>query len=106
MLSLFSHARATILIMIASFRHKGLRRFFQSGITTGIQPSHARRLKMLLVALDAAQAPADMNKPGFRLHSLSNTQPLRWSVYVNANWRLTFTFDGGNAYIVDYEDYH
>lgn len=72
----------------------------------GIQPSHARRLKLLLVALDAAKAVADVDKPGFRLHSLSNTHPQRWSLHVNANWRLTFAFDGGNAYIVDYEDYH
>ena len=106
MLSLFNHARAAILIMIATFRHKGLRRFFQSGVTAGIQPSHAGRLKMLLAALDTALLPTDMDLPGFRFHSLRNTQPQRWSLHVNANWRLTFAFEGGHAQMVDYEDYH
>jgi proteic killer suppression protein len=106
MLSLFNIAHAAILTMIATFRHKGLRRFFETGTTAGIQPSHARRLQLLLLALDAAHAPADLDKPGFRFHCLSNTQPQRWSLHVNANWRLTFVFDGGAAYAVDYEDYH
>jgi len=47
-----------------------------------------------------------MDIPGFRLHSLHNTQPQRWSVHVNANWRMTFAFEDGNAQTVDYEDYH
>ena len=29
-----------------------------------------------------------------------------WSVTVSGNWRITFRFEDGNAYIVDYQDYH
>jgi proteic killer suppression protein len=29
-----------------------------------------------------------------------------WSISVNANWRVTFEFIDGNAYVLDYEDYH
>lgn len=92
--------------MIKSFRHKGLRRFFEAGDASGIQPSHARRLRMQLAALDTAQVIEDMALPGFRLHPLKGEQRGRWSITVNGNWRLTFVFEEGNAYILDYEDYH
>lgn len=92
--------------MIQSFRNKGLRRFFESGSPAGIQPSHTKRLRMLLAALDTAQSIDDMNVPGFRLHPLKGSERGRWSVWVNGNWRLTFEFSGGHAYVLDYEDYH
>ena len=92
--------------MIQSFRHKGLRKFFESGNTAGIQPHHAKRLRMLLVALDTAQFVEDMNIPGFRLHPLKGSERGRWSVWVNGNWRLTFEFRDGHAYVLNYEDYH
>jgi proteic killer suppression protein len=92
--------------VIQSFRHKGLRKFFESGIAAGIQPHHGKRLRMLLVALDTAQSVEDMNVPGFRLHPLKGADRGRWSVWVNGNWRLTFEFRDGHAYVLDYEDYH
>lgn len=92
--------------MIQSFRHKGLRRFFESGSVVGIQPHHTNRLRMLLAALDTALNIEDMNVPGFRLHPLKGSERGRWSVWVNGNWRLTFEFKDGHAYVVDYEDYH
>ena len=92
--------------MIQSFRHKGLRKFFESGGTAGIQPHHAKRLRMLLAALDTSQTIEDMNVPGFRLHPLKESERGRWSVWVNGNWRLTFEFRDGQAYVLDYEDYH
>ncbi|MGH8236957.1 MAG: type II toxin-antitoxin system RelE/ParE family toxin [Steroidobacteraceae bacterium] len=92
--------------MIQSFRHKGLRKFFESGSVAGIQPAHAKRLRMLLVALDTAQLIDDMNVPGFRLHPLKGADRGRWSAWVNGNWRLTFEFRDRHAYVLDYEDYH
>ncbi|MEO8224110.1 MAG: type II toxin-antitoxin system RelE/ParE family toxin [Gammaproteobacteria bacterium] len=92
--------------MIRSFRHKGLRKFFESGNHSGIQPKHAKRLRMQLAAIDTAQAIADIDVPGFRLHSLRGEGQGRWSIWVNGNWRLTFEFREGDAYILDYEDYH
>lgn len=92
--------------MILSFRHKGLKRFFESGIVAGIQPHHAKRHRMLLAALDTAQSIADMDIPGFRLHPLKGESRGRWSVWVNGNWRVTFEFKDGHAYVLDYEDYH
>ena len=92
--------------MIQSFRHKGLRRFYESGSAAGVRPHHAKRLRMLLTALDTAQSVEDMDIPGFRLHPLKAEERGRWSVWVNGNWRVTFEFKDGHAYVLDYEDYH
>ena len=92
--------------MISSFRHKGLRKYFESGSAAGIQPTHAKRLKMQLTALDTAETIDDMVIPGFRLHALKGSDKRRWSIWVNGNWRLTFECENGNAFILDYEDYH
>lgn len=92
--------------MIQSFRHKGLRRFFESGSLAGIQPAHAKRLRMQLAALDTAQTIKDMDIPGFRLHALKGSESGRWSIAVNGNWRVTFEFRDGHVHIIDYEDYH
>jgi proteic killer suppression protein len=95
-----------IVIMIVSFQHKGLRRFFETGNLAGIQPKHAKRLKILLTALQSSEDVNDMNKPGFYFHRLQGLIPSRWAVTVSGNWRITFEFIHGNAYVVDYEDYH
>lgn len=92
--------------MIQSFRHKGLRRFYETESVAGVQPKHAKRLRMLLAALDSAQTVADMDVPGFKLHPLKGEEKGRWSVWVNGNWRVTFEFKDGQAYALDYEDYH
>ena len=92
--------------MIKSFRHKGLRRLHETGSTSGVQAGHAKRLRLQLAALDTAQDIDDMDIPGFRLHPLKGALKGRWSITVNGNWRITFEFRDGNAYVLDYEDYH
>ena len=92
--------------MIKSFRHKGLKQLYETGSVSGIQTAHGNRLRMLLVALDTAQEIGDMDIPGFRLHPLKGKLKGRWAVSVTGNWRVTFEFREGHAYILDYEDYH
>ncbi len=92
--------------MIKLFRHKGLKKYFESGSVAGIQPHHAKRLRMLLTALDTAQSIEDMKIPGFRLHPLKGSEQGRWAFWVNGNWRLTFEFQNGDVHVLDYEDYH
>lgn len=93
--------------MIRTWRHKGLERFFATGSTRGIQAAHANKLRALLSALNAASGPNDMNVPAWRCHPLNGDLAGHWSVQVNGNWRLTFTFDqDGDAVLVDYQDYH
>lgn len=98
--------RATLTAMIKSFKHKGLEEFFNSGTTRGIQSVHANKLRMQLAALNTATTIEDMNIPGYRLHPLKGDRKGIWSITVNGNWRVTFEFTDGNAYIVTYEDYH
>ena len=94
------------LIMIKSFKHKGLKAFFDTGSKAGIRPDHAPRLARQLRQLNDAATPADMNMPGWRLHQLSDNLSSHWSVTVNGNWRMTFMFEAGDAILVDYQDYH
>lgn len=92
--------------MIKSFRHKGVQRFYETGSVSGIQAAHKNKLGRLLIALNRAKSPSDMNQPGWRLHPLKGDEADVWSVDVNGNWRLTFEFDGEDAILVDYRDYH
>lgn len=92
--------------MIKSFRHAGVERFFRSGSKAGIQPKHADKLKRQLFALDNAVQPQDMSAPGWRLHQLKGDLAGHWSIDVSGNWRLTFAFEGTDATLVDYQDYH
>jgi len=92
--------------VIKSFRHKGLERFFREGSKAGIQPKHEKRLRLQLGRLDAARSAAEMNLPGWRWHPLTGDLRGRWAVWVDENWRLTFSYEGADAVFVDYEDYH
>ncbi|GAA0828493.1 type II toxin-antitoxin system RelE/ParE family toxin [Marinomonas arenicola] len=92
--------------MIKSFKHKGLRKFFESGSKAGIQAKHERRLRMQLAAIDTATVLDDIDLPGFKLHALKGKRDEIWSITVNGNWRVTFEFKDGNAFILNYEDYH
>ena len=92
--------------MIKSFEHKGLEKYFYTGSTRGIRVIHAEKLRRLLTTLNAATAVKDMDLPGYRLHPLKGHKKELWSVKVNGNWRITFKFKDGDAYIVNYLDYH
>lgn len=92
--------------MIKSFKHKGLRKFYETGSKQGIQALHTPKLRMQLAALDSALNIEDLDIPGYRLHQLKGDRKGIWSISVSGNWRMTFEFSDGNVYIVNYEDYH
>lgn len=92
--------------MIKSFVHKGLQEFFETGTKKGIQAEHSAKLGRILDRLDASICARDMDLPGYRLHQLKGNLQDLWSVTVNGNWRITFYFEGQDAYLVDYQDYH
>lgn len=92
--------------MIKSFRHRGIERFFRTGSKAGIQAKHTGKLQVQLFALDNATSPTDMDAPGWRLHPLKGELAGHWSIDVSGNWRLTFAFEGEDAILVDYQDYH
>lgn len=92
--------------MIKSFAHKGLEDFYYTGSMKGIQAKHAPKLARLLDRLDAAGEVRDMDGPGLGLHPLKGSLAGHWAVKVSGNWRLTFRFEDGHAYVVNYQDYH
>jgi proteic killer suppression protein len=92
--------------MIKSFAHKGLERLFSTGSTTGVQAIHAKRLRQMLALLNDALRVEDVGAPGLRLHPLKGDLKGLWAVTVQANWRVTFRFENGDAHIVDYQGCH
>ena len=92
--------------MVKSFRHSGLESFYRTGSKAGIQPAHAGKLRRQLTLLDASTSPEGMNVPGWHLHPLKGKLKGHWSVRVSGNWRMTFKFEGEDAVLVDYQDYH
>ena len=92
--------------MVRSFGSRALKRFFERGDERRIHASHRETVRDILARLDAAAAPEDLNLPGFRLHPLTGDRAGYWAVTVQANWRITFRFKDGDAFDLDYLDYH
>ena len=92
--------------MIKSFRHKGLQRFLETGNKSGIQATHAAKLRLLMAALAQAIKPEDLSAPAWALQPLKGDLKGHWALTVNGNWRVVFAFEGADAVLVDYRDYH
>jgi proteic killer suppression protein len=92
--------------MIKSWKHKGLKKFFNTGNKSGITASHEKRLKIILQRLNAASSPDDMNTPSMKFHKLKGDLKGFYAVTVNGNWRVIFKFDHTHAIDIDYIDYH
>ena len=92
--------------MIKSWQHKGLKLFYDTGSTAKIQKKHANKLHNILQALDFAAAPEQMRFPGTGFHALKGKLGSFYSVKIDANWRIIFAFEGKDAILVDYLDYH
>jgi proteic killer suppression protein len=92
--------------VIRSFRHKGLRRFFEAGDSSGINAQFTAKLTRQLTVLNSGASPEDMDLPGYKMHPLKGARKGEWAVWVSGNWRLVFAFDGADAVHVDLVDYH
>jgi proteic killer suppression protein len=92
--------------MIKSWRHKGLKLFYETGSKAKILSIHADKIHDILQALDFATSPDQMNLPNLGFHKLSGELKKFYSVTVNKNWRIIFMFEGQDAALVDYLDYH
>ncbi len=93
-------------MVIKSFKHKGLKKFFETGSKSKIKPIHAKRLKLILDLLDGVTKAQDMNFPGSNFHSLKGKLKKFYSVHVSGNWVVIFQFKNNDVYDVDYLDYH
>lgn len=85
--------------MIKSWLHKGLQNFFETGNLAGIQSAHARRLEERLQVINRAKCVQDIAFPSYKLHRLKGDRSNIWSISVTGNWRLTFRFKDGDAYV-------
>ena len=92
--------------MIQSFRHSRLEAFYYRGVTRGLPPQHLKRLQDILTALDLSANAHEMGVRGIGLHPLKGPYEGHYSVSVSRNWRVTFRFEDGHVYDVDYVDYH
>lgn len=92
--------------MIRRFRHRGLKRLYEDDDRRGLNAQHVDKIRRVLAYLDRASEPRDMDLPGWRLHPLKGDLAGSWSVTVQANWRIVFRFEDGDATDVDYLDYH
>jgi toxin HigB-1 len=92
--------------MIQKFKHKGIKRLFESGISSGVDPQHVTRIWKILALLETAETLEDMDLPGLDLHQLKGKRKGTWAVKISGNWRITFKIQSGDAIDVNYEDYH
>ena len=90
---------------IKSCKSRALKRLYLKGDASKVQAKHASKLKRQLARLNKSRVVADMNLPGYRLHQLKGFDN-RWAVTADENYRLTCDFVAGDAYVLDYEDYH
>ncbi len=92
--------------MIRSFKHRGLKRLYESGDRSGVRADLAETVERILTILDSATTPQALNMPRYRLHPLKGNRKGLWSVTVRANWRVVFRFEGTDALDVELIDYH
>lgn len=88
------------------FRHSGLRRLWEQGDASRLNPDLVNRIASALDDLAAARRPGQMNLPRYRMHQLTGNRRGVWSVRVSGNWRITFRFVDNEAVDIDLEDYH
>ena len=92
--------------MIKSVKHRGLKALYDGRTAKGVAPDHVEKLRDILATLDLSHVPQDMNLPGYKLHALKGTLKGHHAVSVSGNWRVTFRLENGDAFDVDYADYH
>lgn len=92
--------------VIKNFKHRGLKRLFERNLASGVNAQHVVRLKTILGLMNVTSKPLDMDTPGYHLHELKGVRRGTWSIRVSGNWRVTFRFEDGDAFDIDYEDYH
>ena len=94
------------LLVIRTFRHRGLKRLYERGDPSKLRADQAERIALALADIDDARRPLDLDLPRYRLHRLKGDRKGFWSIWISANWRIIFRFEGGDAYDAGLVDYH
>ena len=94
------------LFITRSFRHRGLRQFYERAGHCGIAADQLDRIALALADLDAAGKPSDLGLLGYRLHPLIGDRRGLWSISITGSWRITLRSEAGDVYDVDLVDCH
>jgi proteic killer suppression protein len=95
--------------VIKTWKHKGLQQFFMTGNAKGVlsDKKDVERIRQRLYVIDSAETLDEIAAfSQYKFHSLTGNRKGTYSITVRANWRITFEFKDGDAYILDLEDYH
>ena len=92
--------------MIRTFKNRALKKLYEKGEPGKIKATHVERVEDILLRLDNAARPSDMDLPGWNLHKLSGRLKGFSALRVSANFRIWFRMENGDAFDVDYGDYH
>ena len=92
--------------MVRNFKHRGLRRLYERGDRSRINPNYVGKIELILADLDASETLEHMRRPGYRLHELKGDMKGLYAVEVSGNWRIIFRFKDGEASDIDLIDYH
>lgn len=92
--------------MIETFRHKGLRLFWEKGDRSKLPAAQIAKIRLILTLLHSAKAVEDANFSGSDFHGLKGDLAGFYAVKVTGNYRIVFRFADENAYDIDYVDYH
>jgi len=92
--------------MIRRFQHRGLRRLYENDDRRGVNSELVEKTARVLARLDVVTRPEQLKLPGFGLHRLEGDLAGYWSVTVEAEWRIIFSFDVENTTDVDLAEYH
>jgi proteic killer suppression protein len=104
-LSLF---QGYIYCMIKTFKHKGLKLFWESGNTKQLPQDQIDKLRRILDTLnEIKQVPQDLVVyRNWGIHKLKGNYIEYWSLIVKDNWRIIFRFEEEMVYDVNLVDYH
>jgi toxin HigB-1 len=91
--------------MIISFKHRGLKIFYEKGDASKLQRQHVSKIRLILTRFDAATPPGEFNVPGYNLHQFKGDVKAFWSVRVDKNYRIIFRIENENIHDIDYIDY-
>jgi len=92
--------------MIISFKKKALKALYKKDDPSKLAPSLVPNIRAILSALDVAATVEELGYLHKNLHPFKEKDPVVWSLDVNANVRILFSFDKGNAFDVDLKDTH
>ena len=103
------HAVHMRIMIVRSFRHRGLRQFYENDSSRLLKQELVERVRGILAALVVAETMEGFIRdaaPGWRVHRLSGERRKEWSVSVSGNWRIVFEERNGGIERVNLEDYH